>query len=199
MSLIILVRHGESESNVKHVLSDYLEKYPLTKKGRRQVMVSGKSLGKLKIDKFFSSPILRTRQTAKILLKNARLDLTFKIDKRLIERNFGSLSGSIKKENLWKLTSNNKIESFNSIQKRMISFIKEQSQYNVVVAVTHHDPIVSVLAYALNLDELGSYSFRPTYASINILELTNGNLKLILSGLPYLTEGAIKKIPKKYR
>ena len=199
MSLIILVRHGESESNVKHVLSDYLEKYPLTKKGRRQVMVSGKSLGKLKIDKFFSSPILRTRQTAKILLKNARLDLTFKIDKRLIERNFGSLSGSIKKENLWKLTSNNKIESFNSIQKRMISFIKEQSQYNVVVAVTHHDPIVSVLAYALNLDELGSYSFRPTYASINILELTNGNLKLILSGLPYLTEGAIKKIPKRYR
>ncbi len=197
MSLIILVRHGESTVNVKKILSDTLTGNPLTKLGKQQVKETGKALKNFAIDGFFTSPVLRARQTSTIL--SEYLDINAQIDKRLIERSFGKLCGSSNQVNSsWKFMTNMGIESFESLQKRMESFAYDQTQKSVILAVTHKDPIVALLAASLKLDELGSFSFSPTNASINIFELNNKKLRVILNGVSFLNEKMLQKIPKKY-
>ncbi len=196
LSLIILVRHGESEGNIIHILSDYLNKYPLTPAGISQATATANELKKLKITDFFTSPILRTRQTSDII--KSKINIKPKIEIDLIERRFKKMRNSIVTDNSWKLSAKNKIEPFESLQKRMVSFINKNSGKDVILGVTHHDPIVATISYAVNSDEFGSFSFRPTYASITVFETFGNRIKLILSGVPYLTEDMLKKIPRKY-
>jgi isoleucyl-tRNA synthetase len=71
---IIFVRHGESEKNVSGVLSDIVDKWPLTQKGRDDAEALGEMI-KDKIDVIISSPILRARETAEILNKKFKTDV----------------------------------------------------------------------------------------------------------------------------
>lgn len=65
---IILVRHGESEHNAK--ISDNKDS-SLTKKGKIQAEHLGKRLKKekIKIDKIYTSNLIRSKQTAEIISK----------------------------------------------------------------------------------------------------------------------------------
>ncbi len=197
MSLIIFVRHGESLANAKHILSDELGVYPLTKTGRQQANNTGTDLKQLKIDKVFCSPVLRTIQTAEIICKHIKKPKT--IDNRLIERKFKKMRGTKVTDNGWKLLYGDKIEPFELLKKRVNSFIKSQEKNSCILAVTHHDPIVSVIASAYTADHLISFSFRPTYASITAVTFEDGNITPLFFGLNFMTEEAIKKIPKKYK
>ena len=88
---LILLRHGESENNVKDIKAGQLEGYPLTKKGIKQVEDAAEILKKEKIDIVISSPIFRTKQTADIVnnvLKIERIE-----DERIKEYDFGSWNG----------------------------------------------------------------------------------------------------------
>ncbi|MCK5466030.1 class I tRNA ligase family protein, partial [Candidatus Parcubacteria bacterium] len=88
---LILLRHGESENNVKDIKAGQLEGYPLTKKGIKQVEDAVEILKKEKIDVVISSPILRTKQTAKIV--NNILKVDYIEDERIKEYDFGSWNG----------------------------------------------------------------------------------------------------------
>ena len=198
MTLIIFVRHGESECNIKHILSNYTDKYPLTKKGIKQAKNTGRALKNIKITKVLTSPILRTRQTSEIISKYIKIKP--KIEKNLTEREFGNFLGRHNNNDKWKFTAGNNVESFSSIQNRILSILFKQKNLSsdVVLCITHHDPIVSMLSYSLSLDEFSSYAFRPNYASISIFDLKNKKLKLIISGVLFLNKSMLKKIPKKY-
>ena len=65
---LILVRHGESEHNAK---TNKSKDSPLTKKGKIQAMRLGKRLKKekIKIDKIYTSNLIRSKQTAEIISK----------------------------------------------------------------------------------------------------------------------------------
>ncbi len=197
MSLIIFVRHGESSANKKHILSDELGVYPLTKLGREQANKTGIDLKKLKINKVFSSPVLRTIQTSEIICKHIKK--TNIIDSRLTERRFKEMRGTKVKDNGWKLLYGYKIEPFELLKKRLNSFIKSQEKNSCILAVTHHDPIVSVIASVYDVDQLVSFSFRPTYASITAVLSENGSITPLFFGLNFMNDEAIKKIPKKYK
>ncbi len=88
---LILLRHGESENNVKDIKAGQLEGYPLTKKGIKQVEDAAEILKKEKIDIVISSPILRTKQTAEIV--NNILKVDHIEDERIKEYDFGSWNG----------------------------------------------------------------------------------------------------------
>lgn len=62
---LIITRHGETEGNVKRILADISD--PLTPKGIKQAQAVSERLKKEKIDIIFSSPIIRARETAKII------------------------------------------------------------------------------------------------------------------------------------
>ena len=87
----ILLRHGESESNVKKVKASQLDGYPLTAKGIKQVENAAEILKKEKIDIIISSPILRAKQTVEIISKG--IGLEYIKDDRIKEYNFGSWNG----------------------------------------------------------------------------------------------------------
>lgn len=61
---IIFVRHGEAEHNVMRMSSSAHDKHPLTVLGRKQAAEAAEKLSDEKPDIIFSSPILRSRQTA---------------------------------------------------------------------------------------------------------------------------------------
>ena len=96
-----LLRHGEAVSNVKSIVSSWPEKFknPLTGAGRKIVRQVAKKLKDKNIDLIFASDLLRTRQTAEIVGKALKLDLTF--DARLREISFGALNGRPSEELLY--------------------------------------------------------------------------------------------------
>jgi len=69
---IILVRHGESERNAKVSAG---RDTPLTKKGKLQAELLGKKLKKekIKIDKIYTSNLIRSRETAKIISEEIKV------------------------------------------------------------------------------------------------------------------------------
>ena len=90
-----IMRHGEAENNVKNILNaDVSKKFRLTEKGEKDVLRGVKFLKNYRIDLIFSSPVLRTKETASLVA--TRLGIKKEniiIDERLREIGFGTYEG----------------------------------------------------------------------------------------------------------
>jgi broad specificity phosphatase PhoE len=64
-----LVRHGESEANRLHVISNRALPHPLTELGRRQARDVAERFRDASIDRIYASPVPRARETAEILAR----------------------------------------------------------------------------------------------------------------------------------
>lgn len=73
MTTIYLLRHGESEANVRHVFSNGKLDLPLTALGREQAARAGRWLTDKAVTHLYSAPLLRARQTAEILAEHLAL------------------------------------------------------------------------------------------------------------------------------
>lgn len=85
-----IIRHGESEGNVKHILQGQID-FPLTPQGEAQALERSQSLQHIPFDMVFSSDLLRAHKTAKILAEER--NLTVAVTKALRERCFGKFEG----------------------------------------------------------------------------------------------------------
>ena len=151
MNAIIFIRHGQSKANVTNTLSSDIDGYPLTDEGVKQVEALAKTIPEgVKIDSFYTSPILRTMQTAKILEK--KLGMEPVVEDRLREWNMGGLNNITfpSQADLDAAIVNevdfgykNGMEKWDSLQARMRSFA--QSTNGITVAVTHQGPLVALL------------------------------------------------------
>ncbi len=92
---IIFIRHSESENNVINLKSCSVDKHPLTSRGRKTVEKIRQALNE-KVDAIYSSPILRTKETAKIL--NEKLNQKIIYDKLITEYDWGSWNEKTKEE-----------------------------------------------------------------------------------------------------
>src|SRR5512133_683944 len=66
---LYFVRHGESEANTRHIISNRSSTFGLTPRGRQQAEALAESLRDTPFTAMYSSPILRARETADILSK----------------------------------------------------------------------------------------------------------------------------------
>ena len=150
---LYIVRHGQTEANVKHLFNGRNQR-DLTDFGVKQAKTLASQMKKLNIDLIFCSPLKRTIHTANILNVN---DVEIIIDDRLIERDFGSFTlksaDLIKdKSKLYSLEENEikEFESYKSIYKRVSSFIEELKknyyEKNILI-VTHGDIVVAFQEY----------------------------------------------------
>jgi probable phosphoglycerate mutase len=133
---LYFVRHGESEANTQHVISNYASHFGLTERGKQQVQVLAERLKDLPITTMYSSPVLRAMDTADILYQS--LDLPYRVTEALREYNCGVLEGKADEESWrlqrqyyedWTLRHNylNKPEggeNFIDIQNRFVPFIE---------------------------------------------------------------------------
>jgi len=86
-----MMRHGEAENNVKHILAGRELEYHLTERGREQVASTAEGLKSVPVEAIYTSPITRTVETAKIVSETIGVDYT--IDDRLVETDMGSIVG----------------------------------------------------------------------------------------------------------
>lgn len=153
---IFLVRHGEAENNVANILNSApnLNTYHLTEKGKKQIKNLTKILnsptGEEKIDLIFSSPLLRAKETAEIISKETKVEITF--DERLREVDFGEFNGKTVEEFDKKFPtreSRSKIDGYGietgeQIRERISDFLadlnKKYSGKNIII-VSHGDPV----------------------------------------------------------
>lgn len=139
---LYFVRHGESEANTQHVISNYASPFGLTERGRQQVHVLADRLKELPIITMYSSPVLRAMDTADILYQ--ALDLPYRVTEALREYNCGVLEGKSDEES-WRshrqyyedwvlrhdyLSKPEGGESFVDIQNRFVPFIESLKRYH---------------------------------------------------------------------
>ena len=161
-----ILRHGESEHNLKGIIAAGPERgkniSKLTPKGKKQIeKVTEKlknQLGKGKLDYIFTSPYFRTKETAKIVAKATKAKII--VDKRLAELNCGIFNWQPIKE--YKKFFTNSLEQFtktppggenlNNVKGRMFESvldINSKYQDKNILIVSHGDPLW-VLDGALN-------------------------------------------------
>jgi probable phosphoglycerate mutase len=97
---LYFVRHGESEANTQHVISNYASPFGLTERGREQVQVLAERLKDMPLTTMYSSPVLRAMDTADILYQ--ALDLPYRVTEALREYHCGILEGKSDEES-WRL------------------------------------------------------------------------------------------------
>ena len=64
---LYFVRHGESEANTQHIISNRESTFKLTERGREQGQALAEKLKNVQFTKICSSPVLRAKETAEIL------------------------------------------------------------------------------------------------------------------------------------
>ena len=85
------VRHGESEANKRDIIQGHSDS-PLSGTGREHARAAGQRLKDTKIDLVFTSPLLRSRETAKIIVEETGASAP-EVLEELIELDTGAYSG----------------------------------------------------------------------------------------------------------
>jgi broad specificity phosphatase PhoE len=88
---IFFARHGESQANILHEISNRGLKHPLTQQGREQATALARSLQDRSISYIYSSPLLRAIETTVILANH--LCVSYAITDALREYDLGELEG----------------------------------------------------------------------------------------------------------
>lgn len=161
-NIYFLMRHGESQTQIKKIIDSGEGNYSLTTIGKDIVKNQAKKLLRQKIDLIFSSDILRAKQTAEIISKILGKEIIF--DKRLREANFGYFSG--KKIDEYHKAFNNyeKIfeqaplngESLRDVRKRVWEFLAElENKYKnkKILIISHEYPLWMMAQSALGWNE----------------------------------------------
>ena len=188
-----MMRHGEAENNVQHILAGRHLEYHLTESGREQVASTANSLKSIPIDAIYTSPVVRTIETAKIVSERIGVDYT--IDDRLIETEMGSVVGMGYNDALEKygniflrfyhddpMLENLKIERFSAIRARvnnMLDYVAEKHSSTNVLLVTHLDPIKASISRILDLKPGALFNMAIKNASLTILRHGSSDYNLI--------------------
>ncbi len=155
---IIFLRHGEVENPEKQVYGR-LSGFPLSTKGIKDIKDIAKKLQNESIDIIFTSPLLRTKQTANLIgkfldKKPIITRLLIEVDSRPVEsintEYFHKFIEPIFYTKLWQRKG---IESPESIKNRMLKFVRlitKKYPGRTVLAVSHGDPMVILKAFLDN-------------------------------------------------
>ncbi|ARM75015.1 2,3-diphosphoglycerate-dependent phosphoglycerate mutase [Acidianus manzaensis] len=201
MVLILFIRHGFAISNQQKILSHDNNVFPLTEEGEKQAKSVAKELKNLNISKIYTSPVLRAYQTARII--GNELGLIPIVDDRLRERYLGELNNKkFDPNDHWKLKmikgqiEIKGLENWISMQKRMIEFVNSvKDDKDVIVAVSHYDPIRALIGYILDLDDISAFGISLHNASITTIEADeSGKMKIYSIGSPVISQNLLNRL-----
>jgi broad specificity phosphatase PhoE len=191
---IYFLRHGESQANILHEISNRGLKHGLTRKGRKQAIALAQRLAGLPVTRIYSSPVLRAIETSVILAN--RLDLEYEVVEALREYDCGNLEGR-SDEAAWRLWQElfdawvvhrdwqRRIEggeSFYDVQNRFVPFIGGLvRQYgrtdNGLVCVSHGGIYWMMLPLVMkNVDHTLIQQYGFDYAACIVAELRGQEL-----------------------
>jgi len=182
---ILLLRHGESTANRDRVLTGRTDP-ALTQNGRRQVKRAASFIKKRyrPIDALYSSPLIRSFNTALIISKKLKAPVF--TDNLLLETNFGKWEGlsrdelSLKPE--WNKYKKDPFhfrfpggESPQDVKKRIQSFKRKlllKDDWQNIVIVSHYTPIVFYILSVTENENDNSAPFKIENAAVSVVSVT---------------------------
>ncbi len=179
---VILVRHGQSRMNKMHVFAGRNDT-ELTSDGYKQLKKTSKFIKKRYGGEIiFSSPLKRALNSAKII--QSKLKCPIRIDKRLIETDFGEWEGkspeTLSKLQEWEVYSKDpfhftfpKGESPQDVKKRILDFkfqILNDQTWNRAVIVSHYTPLVFYILDIFGNTNNFKAPFKLTHGGVTVVE-----------------------------
>ena len=185
MAKLILLRHLESQWNKENRFTGWVD-IPLSEEGRKGAKEVAKKLTDFKIDKVYTSPLIRNTETVSLILEElGRKDLPVVIDKALDERNYGKLQGLNKDKmkakygeeqvRLWRRSWDQappRGESLKDVFDRAVPFCKNYIEKDLkqgknILVVASHNSLRALVKYLENISN----------EDIINLEIPTGSLK----------------------
>ncbi len=181
MAKLALVRHGESEWNIKGLWTGWTD-VPLTEKGRDEAYHAGEGLKEIQFDHAFTSQLIRAQQTLDVIKKVLGQDIPTTKAIELNERSYGIYTG----KNKWEVQKEVGDEVFTQIRRswdypipegeslkqvfeRVIPYFKEQIEPLLI-----KDKNVLIAAHGNSLRALIKYLEDISDENIPHLELATG-------------------------
>ena len=158
---LYLVRHGETDLNKAHIMQGRSLNPDLNENGVNSAKALRIELNNIVLDACFTSPLLRSCSTARILTDNK---IEIKPDDRIIERYLGKLEGKDRKEynvsKYWDINENSNdydVEPIKNVLSRCEDFLKYlKDHYNddANILIVSHNAIIKAL---INIVENKNY------------------------------------------
>ena len=185
---IYVTRHGQTDYNKKRMMQGRSD-IPLNEVGIAQATARRKTLGDIKFDAVYSSPLIRAVKTAQII-GNVSEEEIIK-DERIIEANFGKYElmnyygTGIPMMLYWSFPELFKapegVETIQEMIDRTSSFLKEleQKDYENVLVACHGGIIRPIRGYLENKKSGIIWRPRPKNCEIFVYECIDGKHRLV--------------------
>lgn len=179
---LVLVRHGQTDFNVKHLLPGQLPGVPLNDEGRHEAQATADALRELPLTSIVASPLERTMETAGYV--NAGRGLEIHQDRDLLDTDYGPYSGQCwdeldKQGGAWaRFTSDplhapKGVESFAAVQRRAVRAAERWRHApdagEWVALVTHADLVKMIVAHYVGIP----------LASVPLINMDNAAVSLL--------------------
>lgn len=187
---LTLIRHGEVH-NPEKILYGRLPRFQLSKTGKEDALWAAEQLQKIPLAAIYSSPMLRTRQTAHSILQfHSHLSLSRSSHINEVKTSCEGMKESEIAKNGHDVYDNSSTqwEQPGDVLCRMLRFItriRKKHSNSHVAAVTHGDPILFILFWANGIHvsaqnklRLGRFNILreyPATGSLTTLEFTTGD------------------------
>ncbi len=174
---LYVVRHGETTYNEKDLVCG-ISDAPLTERGRQQAKALSGEIAKRHIDRVFASPLQRARETAELALTGT--GLTYTVEPRLIEEDFGDSEGVPRTDSVFQFAKRNlgvrqpKGESFIRLCHRVYSLIEDTAEKypeERILWVCHGTLGRAVRTYFVDMSNEEIYSYNMENCEILEFEL----------------------------
>lgn len=192
MSTLLLIRHATTAATGKR-LGGWTKGVHLDEGGREQAQAAGRRLEGLPLVAVYTSPLERTRETARAVARPH--GLTVRTRRGIGEVDYGDWTdqplGSLRRRRLWATiqTTPSRVtfpggESIRGAQARAVNTLEELAAIHegeLVAAVSHADIIKAVLAHFLGmpLDTFQRLVIEP--ASVSVVHLAASGAPMVLA------------------
>ena len=198
---IYIVRHGETNANKEGYLQGWSND-PLNDNGKMLAEITGQAMKDIKFDCCISSPLIRAKETAEIILRESGNDIQIEFDDRIKEINFGIFEKtSIRDEKVTKFLQKPIIdyrflggESIEEVMVRTQGFLKElikREDDKTYLVSTHGCALRAMLNYLYDDPSDYWHGHVPYNCCVNIIEVQYGKERLITDDKIYYDQGLV--------
>lgn len=198
---IYIVRHGETNANKEGYLQGWSND-PLNENGRMLAEITGQGMRGIHFDCCISSPLIRAKETAEIILRESGNDIPIAFDDRIREINFGSLERtSIRDEKVSRFLQKPIVdyrfpdgESIIEVMGRTQRFLKElinNDDRRTYLVSTHGCALRAMLNFMYEDTNDYWHGHVPYNCCVNIIEVLNGEARLIADDKIYYDQGLV--------
>lgn len=202
---LFIMRHGETDWNKERRLQGQAD-IPLNESGRQVARETAKGMAHLKIDAAYSSPLIRAKETARLVMGPRNIPL--KVDERLKEISFGPYEGLCCASDNWEIPDKGfenfffapdryqppeGADSFKTVIDRVSLFIEEtlriQAPESNILVVGHGVVVGAFLAIAekRSIAEFWQDKVQKNCA-VNILDVKENECRIIEKNIIFYQE-----------